>query len=147
LEGLSDAIGEKLMSRLGEPQKYLYPQAGPGHAKILAYCNLVFEHVDKSLFDGLPVPEERKASRRNAWIIPLDRSIEVSHTASFGVFDPGFGEQYIPGDLRIIVGVKTVDDVTSYYSPWRYQVNPAADNFLKALVELESFPTETSTSL
>jgi len=144
LEGLRNAIGDELMSRLGEPEKYIYPQASPGHGVVLAYCNLEFKHVDKCLFDGLPVPEDREPNSRSAGIIPHDRNIEVSHTASFGIFDPGFGEQYIPGDLRIIVGVKTVDDVTSYYSPWRYQVNPTASDFLKELVELESLPASTT---
>jgi len=146
LEDLRKALGDELMFKLGEPEKYLYPQAGPGHGEVLAYCNLEFKHMDKSLFEGLPLPDDREPTRSNAGIIPHDRNIEVSHTASFGIFDPGFGEQYIPGDLRIIVGVKTVDDVTSYYSPWRYQVNPTANDFLKALVELESLPMGTSAS-
>ncbi len=146
LENLRNAVGEELLFKLGEPEKYVYPQAGPGHGEVLAYCNLEFKHVDKRLFEGLPLPDDREPNRSNAGIIPHDRNIEVSHTASFGIFDPGFGEQYIPGDLRIIVGVKTVDDVTSYYSPWRYQVNPTAKNFLKALVELESLPLENSVS-
>lgn len=146
LESLRKALGDELVFKLGEPEKYLYPQAGPGHGEVLAYCNLEFKQVDKSLFEGLPLPDDREPNRRNAGIIPHDRNIEVSHTASFGIFDPGFGEQYIPGDLRIIVGVKTVDDVTSYYSPWRYQINPTANNFLKALVELESLPMGISAS-
>lgn len=132
LDALRNGIGDELMSKLGEPEEYQYPQAGPGHGEVLAYCSLEFKHVDKGLFDGLPVPENSEPDNRNVGIILDDRNVEVSHTAGFGILDPGFGEQYIPGDLRVIVGVKTVDEMTSYYTGWRYQVNPTANNFLKA---------------
>ncbi len=142
LDALKNAIGDELMSKLGEPEKYVYPQAGPGHEQVLAYCNLEFKRVDKRLFNGLPVPKSPEPGDRNEGIIPQDKNIAVSHTAGFGIFDPGYGEQYIPGDLRVIVGVKTVDEVTSYYGGWLYQINPTADNFLKAelLLGLRSDP-------
>ena len=54
------------MIKLGEPEKYLYPQASPGHGEVLAYCNLEFKHVDRSLFEGLPLPDDREPNRRNA---------------------------------------------------------------------------------
>jgi hypothetical protein len=146
LEALRDAIGDELMRKLGTPEEYMYPVAGPGHSHVLAYCTLQFNRVDKSLFRGLPLPEDSGLDSRNSGIIPQDRNIEVSHTANFGIFNPDSGEQYIPGDLRVIVGVKTVDDVTSYYSPLQYQTNPTAETFLKELIGLESLPTRAIAS-
>lgn len=128
LRSLRDAIGDELMAKLGEPEVYLFPTMWGDD---LAYCRLVFEHVDKTIFDGLPLPQQPDPGRWNAAIIPEDRDIEVSHTASFGSLD--FGEEYLPGDLRVTVGVKTADDVTSYYRDWRYQINPTPYNFLKHL--------------
>lgn len=129
LESLREAIGGELMSRLGEPEKYTFPTLWDD---CLAYCIVTFPHVDKTLFDAIPTPEEPE---RGPWghidIIPDKRDVEVSHTASFGV--PDYGEEYLPGDLRVTVGVMTVDDVTSYYRAWRYQINPSADSFLRHL--------------
>ena len=112
---------------------------GYGHNGVLAYCNLSFDHVDESLFRGVPSPRIDSV-RAESYASPEDRNIEVRHAATFGVFDLGYGEQYVPGDLLVVVGVRMSDECTSYYSPQQYQVNPTAANFLRELVGLESLP-------
>lgn len=137
LKTLRDAVGEEVMVKLGKPQEFMYPICGSGHNGVLAYCRLEFNDVDKNLFEGVPLPDNPKPSSPMLGIISKDRNIEVSLAATFGTLDPGYGEQYIPGDLLVSVGVKTVDDVTSYYSRWRQQINPTPETFLARLVNLE----------
>jgi len=138
LKALRDAIGDELMARLGEAEKYMYPEDSlANHFGVLAYSKLEFNHVDKSLFEGLPLPGVETFGRF------YERNIEVSHTADFGTKDtaPRYGEQYIPGDLRVIVGVQA----GGYYPDDRlYQINPTADNFLKELVNIHSLFASTT---
>lgn len=141
LKTLRDAVGEELMVKLGEPEEFMFPICGSGHDGVLAYCRVEFNDVDKSLFEGVPLPENPERNSRILGIIPKDRNIEVSLAATFGTLDPGHGEQYIPGDLLVSVGVKTVDDVTSYYSRWRQQINPHSRDFLG---EIGKFGTVSS---
>jgi hypothetical protein len=140
VRALKDAIGDELMAKLGEAEAYTYPVAGPGHEAVLAYCNLQFDHVDSTLFKDVPKMKEPTTDRQNTTTFPDNMNIEVSYTAGFGVLDPDSGEQYIPGDLRVIVGVRKLDSVTSYYSPWRYQINPTQNTFLKELTDLLALP-------
>ncbi len=139
LTSLQKALGDEIVAKLAEPEKYLLPATGHSHNAALCFCKLEFNHADKSLFRGVLLPME---NRRDAgcFIIPDNLNITVSHCANFGMFDPGFGEQFLPGDLLIVIGVMTVDDMTSFYMPWRFQVNPTAETFLKELSAIDAVP-------